>query len=166
MTPVTDSPQARLAASREALVKQMAHDDGWSDDDRPRDFSDPAQAADTRRKTQPTNTLQVIRQALMAWWQHHPAQIAIDIGRPFLSNYARDRPFQLLGIAVCAGVAAAVVRPWRLVSVTGLAVAALKSTRLSSTLLSLIPRAASRSNHSSYNDLDRTHHPQPPKDAL
>ena len=68
--------------------------------------------------------------------------LVIDIGRPFLNNYARDKPLQLLGIAAGSGAAAVLVKPWRLVSVTGLAVAVLRSTKLSSTLLSLLPRAA------------------------
>lgn len=157
MTPATDSAQARLAASREALVRQMVRDDRVPDDDSSRDFSDPSQAAGTHRQTTHSSTWQVARQAVTAWWQHHPAQVAIDIGRPFLSNYARDKPFQLLGIAVCAGAAAFVVRPWRLISVTGLAVAALKSTRLSSTLLSLIPAAVSR------RGMNRTYPSQPRK---
>ena len=69
-------------------------------------------------------------------------QLAIEIGRPFLDNYARDKPVQLLGIAAGVGAAAVLVKPWRLVSVTGLAIAVLKSTKLSSTLLSLLSRAA------------------------
>ena len=87
-----------------------------------------------------------IVQAAQAWWQHHPVQIAVDIGRPFLTNYARDKPIQLLAIAAGVGAAAVLVKPWRLVSVTGLAVAAFKSTKISSPLLSLLPRAGLRNS--------------------
>ena len=149
MTPTSDTPQARLAASRKALVRQMAREGGRADHDMPNGSygsydSDNTQTADTHPGAQRSSTWQVLTQAVMAWWQHHPVQVAVDIGRPFLSNYARDKPLQLLGIAAGVGAAAVLVKPWRLVSITGLAVAALKSTKLSSTLLSLLPRAAQR----------------------
>lgn len=144
MTPSPDSPQARLAASRQALVRQMAGDDGRAGNDASNDFqgSNHDQTNDARPGTERSSTWQILTQAVMAWWQHHPVQVAFDIGRPFLNNYARDKPLQLVGIAAGVGAAAVLIKPWRLVSVTGLAVAALRSTKLSSTLLSLLPRAA------------------------
>lgn len=137
MTPHLDSPQARLVASRKALLRQMAGNDAPDGSDTPSD----GQPTDKSTHSQRSSMWQVLTQAVTAWWQHHPAQIAIDIGRPFLSNYAKDKPFKLLGIAAGIGAAAVVIKPWRLVSVTGLALSALKSTRLSTTLLSLLPRA-------------------------
>ena len=144
MTPTPDSPQARLAASRKALLRQMTRDDGRTGNDQPKDLhgSGDAQTAEGQTGKERSSTWQIFTQAAMTWWQHHPVQMAIDIGRPFLSNYARDKPLQLLGIAAGVGAAAVVIKPWRLVSVTGLAVAALKSTKLSTTLLSLLPRPA------------------------
>jgi hypothetical protein len=127
----------------------MARDDGRAGIDTPngsRNSSD-TQTADTNDGTERSSMWQVLNQAVMAWWQHHPVQLAVDIGRPFLGNCARDKPLQLLGIAAGMGAAAVFIKPWRLVSVTGLVVAALKSTKLSTTLLSLLPRA-SRSRHS------------------
>ena len=53
---------------------------------------------------------------------------------------------QLLGISAGIGAAAILVKPWRLVSVTGIVVAVFRSTKLSSTLLSLLPRTAPRPN--------------------
>jgi hypothetical protein len=99
-------------------------------------------AADGNQNVERHGAWQVFTQAVTAWWQHHPVQVAVDIGRPFLNSYARDKPVQLLGIAAGVGAAMVLIKPWRLVSMTGLAVAALKSTRLSSTLLSMLPRAA------------------------
>jgi|GEM_PF-575709 len=146
MTPTPDSPQARLAASRKALVRQMARDDGRAGNEEPNGFrgSSEEQTVDAQTSRDRSSTWQVFTQAMMAWWQYHPMHLAIDIGRPFMRNYARDKPLQLLGIAAGIGAAAALVRPWRLVSVTGLVVAALKATKLSTTLLSLLPREAVR----------------------
>lgn len=143
MTPTPNSPQNRLAASRKALVRQMTRADGRIDDE-PHDGSNGSarSSADRNQNTERSGAWQVFTQAVGAWWQHHPVQVAVDIGRPFLNNYARDKPVQLLGIAAGVGAAMILIKPWRLVSMTGLAVAALKSTRLSSTLLSILPRAA------------------------
>ena len=148
MTPTSDSPQARLAASRKALFRYMERHDGRGDTHTTDSSSDSGdtQWADAQPNAGRGSTWHVLRQAVLAWWQHHPLQIAVDIGRPFLNNYARDKPVQMLGIAAGIGAAAIVVKPWRLISMTGLTVAALKSTRLSTTLLSLLPRAAPRSN--------------------
>ena len=144
MTSIIESPQARLVASRKALVRQMGRQDGRTDNEMPDGLhgSSGGQADDAQRSPARHSTWQVFSQALLAWWQHHPVQVAVDIGRPFLNNYARSRPLQLVGIAAGVGAALVLVKPWRLVSITGLAVAALKSTKLSSSLLSLLPRAA------------------------
>lgn len=140
-----DSPQARLAASRKALVRQMARTDGRSAYDSPDDpIASNGATATARLNGERSSTWQIFTQAVMAWWHHHPVQVAVDIGRPFLSNYARDKPVQLLGISAGVGAALVLVKPWRLVSLTGLALAALKSTNLPHTLLSMLPRAASR----------------------
>lgn len=162
MTPTAESPQARLAASRKALVRQMVRDDGRAGNDAPDGYrsSGDAQTADANDDTERSSMWQVLTQAVMAWWQHHPVQLAIDIGRPFLSNYARDKPLQLLGIAAGIGAAAVLVKPWRLVSFTGLAVAALRSTKLSSTLLSLLSRMP-KATPKQYARQTQ----QPPKDA-
>ena len=157
MTPPTtssDSPQSRLAASRKALVRQMA----WINGRLENNISDDLLETDHGKVSGDTSIgrrsiWQVVIQAAVAGWQHHPMHIAFDIGRPFLTKLARDKPGQLLGISAVFGAAAVVVKPWRLVSLTGLVLAALKSTKLSSTLLSLLTRSAARS---------RTEKTQPP----
>lgn len=145
VTSASDSPQARLAASRKALVRQMTRTDSRGENDAAGAIPDTSHGAiDADMNRDRSSTWQVISQAALAWWQHHPVQIAFDIAKPFLTNYARSKPLHLLGIAAGVGAAAVLVKPWRLVSVTGLAFAAFKSTKLSSTLLSLLPRAAPR----------------------
>jgi len=145
-TPSSDSPQSRLAISRKALVSYMVRDDGRGEYGKPDDLggSNHGQAAGEQANTQRSSAWQVLTQAVMAWWQHHPVQMAISIGRPFLGNYAEDKPLQLLVVAAGIGAGAMLIKPWRLVSVTGLAIAVLKSTKLSTTMLSLLPRAPAR----------------------
>ena len=81
------------------------------------------------------------RSALM-WWRHHPAHMALEVAtgvaKPILSRYAEEKPLQLLGTAAALGAAVVLLRPWRLVSISGLLLATVKSPGLSPALMSLI----------------------------
>jgi hypothetical protein len=130
------SPQDRLAASRQAILRHMK-----AEDDTPAGQYDRAHfddASGTQDSGSGRSAWQTIRRAARAWWYHHPAQLALDLGKPVLRKYAEEKPFQLLGISAAAGAAVALLRPWRLMSATGLVVAALKSSQASGLLLSLL----------------------------
>lgn len=71
-----------------------------------------------------------------AWWHYHPVRTGLDMATPLLSAYAARKPVQYLGIAALAGALVVVTRPWRLISVTGLLVALVKSSQLSGMVLS------------------------------
>jgi hypothetical protein len=58
-----------------------------------------------------------------------------------MRDYARHKPAQLLGISLAVGAALAFARPWRLISVTTLLVAVLKSSQLSSLLMAAMSAA-------------------------
>jgi hypothetical protein len=77
-----------------------------------------------------------IKHALGAWWRHHPAHMGVELATPVLADYAARKPAQYLAIAAALGAVVVVVRPWRLISVTGLVVALVKSSQLSSLVLS------------------------------
>ena len=70
------------------------------------------------------------REALDHWWRYHPAHMAVDIARPTLSSYASRKPVQYLGIAAAAGAVVFLLRPWKLISVTGVLVALVKSPQV------------------------------------
>lgn len=82
-----------------------------------------------------------VKRALGTWWRHHPAHMGVELATPMLSSYARRKPLQYLGIAAAVGAALMVVRPWRLISATGLLVAVLKSSQLSGMLMSALSAA-------------------------
>jgi hypothetical protein len=67
---------------------------------------------------------------------------AFNLAQPVLGNYAREKPFQLLGIAAVAGAAAVAFKPWRLVSLGSVLLAALKSSEISGALLSMLSSPA------------------------
>ncbi len=134
-SPLELTPQERLAISRKAIVKHMNRHhqeaDELNDDD---DYFDDS----GKSPSSSYGTLNIIRRALRVWWHRHPASAAIELASPLLSDYAGVHPFKLLGISAGAGAAIVVLRPWRMVSVGGLLVAAVKSSGLSNVLLSML----------------------------
>ncbi len=140
------TPQQRLANSRQALVGYMTRD---ADDAATRSgASGPAPEVPSAggRGT----FWKTARRTVQAWWRHHPAHTALDVAsglaHPVLNRYAQDKPIQLLGAAAALGAALVVIRPWRLVSITGLLLATLKSSGLTPTLLSLLAAQAELNN--------------------
>lgn len=83
-----------------------------------------------------------IRTALHDGWEHHPARIALRIAfqwaEPGLRAYVQRHPMQLLAGCAAAGAMLVLARPWRLVSVTGVLLAAIRSPRLASMVLSAL----------------------------
>lgn len=141
------TPQERLASSRKAIVRHMSrekldHEENPGNPEAgPED--DPAHFLDR-------GTWGVLKHALGSWWRHHPVSVAVDIARPMIDRYAEEKPLQLLGIAAAAGAAAVVLRPWRLVSLGGLLLAALKTSELPGTLLSMLSGAPHKPEKTPY----------------
>ena len=81
------------------------------------------------------------------WWRYHPAHMAVDLATPLLRSYARRKPLQLLGISLAAGAALTFARPWRLISLTTLLVALLKSSQLSQVFMAAMSAADYRKDH-------------------
>jgi len=71
-----------------------------------------------------------------AWWLHHPAHAGLELATPVMSSFAARSPVAYLGVSALVGAAFVIARPRRLVSVTGLLVALLKSSQLSGLVLS------------------------------
>jgi hypothetical protein len=80
---------------------------------------------------------------LQDWWKYHPAHMALDIARPALGAYARRKPIQYLGLAALAGAGLFFLRPWKLISVTGILVALARSPHVAE----LVMRAMSASEN-------------------
>lgn len=130
------TPKERLAASRKALVRYMNHEensDHSASHGEPHDglegFGEPAANG---------GMWSTIKHTAKVWWQHHPAHLALNLARPALGRYAEEKPLQLLCIAAGVGAAAVVIRPWRLISVTGLLFAAIKASDAPVLLMSIL----------------------------
>lgn len=78
------------------------------------------------------------RDAFDNWWRYHPAHMAVDIARPALASFARRKPAQYLGLAAAAGAVIFLLRPWKLISVTGVLVAVVKSPQVAGMVISAL----------------------------
>lgn len=72
----------------------------------------------------------LLRQGASIWWRNHPAHAAFAVADSALSHVAGRKPYVTLGLAAGIGALLMWIRPWRLVSITGLVFAVLKMTDL------------------------------------
>lgn len=136
MTPSVPSAQQRLAASRQAIVRDMNREED-ARSNAPA-FEDANEEISESGIDAASGTWDLVRQVASSWWQSHPAHLALDVAKPMMQGYAQEQPVKLLGIAAATGAALVVLRPWRLISLTGVALALLKSTEVSGIVQSLI----------------------------
>jgi len=73
--------------------------------------------------------------------------MGLELATPALSQYAARKPAQFLGIAAVVGAVIVIARPWRLISVTGLLMAVVKSSQLSSVVMSAMSAADFSRDH-------------------
>ena len=90
---------------------------------------------------EPGNWWGHLRHGVQTWWRYHPAHVAVDLASPLMHEYARRKPLQLLAISLAAGAALTFARPWRLISLTTLLVALLKSSQLSQLFMAAMSAA-------------------------
>ena len=126
----------RLAISRKAIVRHMHKDDHHAGEASLQDDAGNAFGHDAT--SVPAGNWGLFKHALISWWHHHPANLALDIGRPLISKYAQAHPVKLMAIAAGVGVLVVVTRPWRLVSLGSVLLAALKSADISSAVMSMV----------------------------
>ncbi|MBH1957362.1 hypothetical protein [Polaromonas sp.] len=128
------TPQERLAISRKAIVRHMNRHHRDIEDRLDDDIDEVGESDSTTQG----GALSTIKYAARMWWHRHPASAAIELASPLLSDYARAHPFKLLGISAATGAAIVVIRPWRMLSASSLLVAAVKSSGLSNTLITML----------------------------
>ncbi|HVZ42467.1 MAG TPA: hypothetical protein VHA82_01555 [Ramlibacter sp.] len=140
----------RLAQSRRVLMEQMARRERRHD---PRETPPRAEFAgehfDSRARAPARGAgwIARARHAASVWWRHHPAHMAVEVATPLLAAYGRRKPAQLVGLCALAGAALMFARPWRLVSLTTVAFALLKSTHLPGIVMSALSAADFERDH-------------------
>lgn len=126
----------RLQASRQAI---SAHLQGRRGEPRTEQAQD---NGDTPRTSSSSPAWwRIARRTLGVWWHNHPAYSAALVAQPVLARYARQKPLQVIGIAVAVGAAAVVIKPWRLISVGAVLAATLKSQDMTRLVMSLMAQA-------------------------
>jgi len=86
----------------------------------------------------PASLWRTLQHTARAWWQSHPAHLALEVAEPLFDKYARAHPNKVLTIAAATGAALVLAKPWRLISITGLLVAAARSTQVSALAAALL----------------------------
>lgn len=134
-----------MAHTRRQLVSYMKHENGQ---DRTRAAhgahgTGPAAGDGTQSEPEGADSAwETVKRTASAWWHSHPARLALEVAEPVLEKYARAHPLKLLAMAAGVGAVLVLAKPWRLVSLTGVAVAALKSSQLSAMVASFMHNKA------------------------
>jgi hypothetical protein len=133
------TPQQRLTLSRRALIAQLQGDRDRSADwlDAAPDAS-PRQGDDGRRRGHPWS--EVASRVVRRWWRRHPANAAGQLARPLLERYAREQPAKLIAAAAATGALVVLLRPWRLLSITAMLGAALKTSDVADLVTTLMKK--------------------------
>lgn len=140
------TPQERLATSRKAIVRHMTRDNNPKETQFGSEFD-----KNYKSPTTEDSTWAIMKHALLSWWHHHPVSVAFSLAKPLMGKFADEQPFKLLAVSAGLGVAVVVLKPWKLVSLGGIALAALKSSDLSSALLSMLSTSSKNPTDSSSN---------------
>jgi hypothetical protein len=141
------TPSDRLARSRLAIVEHLSRRENKRDGRAQERAQDEAQEdaahaeADQQQHWRGAGWFSGMSGAARSWWRHHPIQLGVEMATPMLQSYMRRKPFTVLGVSAAVGVALVVTRPWRVISVTTLLIAIVKSSQLSGVVMSALSGA-------------------------
>lgn len=132
----------KLARSRQAILEHIARRQRRHDPHEEPGFAEAYGFAEDEASGEPgSGWFGHLQHAVRTWWRYHPAHMAADLATPLMRSYARRKPLQLLAISAAAGAALTFARPWRMISLTTLVVALLKSSQLSNLLMAAVSAA-------------------------
>ena len=135
------TPQERLATSRKAIVRHMTRDNNLKETRFEYEYE-----YDKNHVPQVTEdgTWVSMKHALLSWWRHHPVSVAVSLAKPLMGKFADEQPFKLLAVSAGLGATLVVMKPWKLISLGGIVLAALKSSDLSGALLSMLSSSSKK----------------------
>ncbi|MDN8611704.1 hypothetical protein [Variovorax ginsengisoli] len=133
------TPQQRLALSRRALVAQLQGDRPEAPQDELSALPAPAVRPAVYDHFAWSS---VARGVVRRWWRRHPANAAGQLARPLLERYAREEPAKLVGAAAAAGALVVLVKPWRLLSITAVLAAVVKTSDVADMVTTLMQKNA------------------------
>jgi len=134
------TPQQRLAQSRRALVAQMQGPRRDASEEELYPVAAPPAGGPGGFDHFAWSS--VARGVVRRWWRRHPANAVGQVARPLLERYAREEPAKLVGAAAAAGALVVLVRPWRLLSITAVLAAVLKTSDVADMVTTLMQKDA------------------------
>ncbi len=142
------TPQERLAISRRAILQCMTRSGRDGGEPLQGDAADGAgEAPGAKRPGSLGRLWRALRRTTAIWWRSHPAHLAVEVVQPALGQYARAHPLTLLGAAAALGAVVVLAKPWRLIPVTGLLMAAFKSKAFTHFIASALMPDPGRNRH-------------------
>jgi hypothetical protein len=107
----------RLQASRALIDAELKKLQGFTDEDTAAPAGAPSASPAPSWSAAVAPWLGTLTRALRLWWRRHPARpvvdIAADAGALALKPLVRTHPVALLSLAMAAGAAMVIWRPWR-----------------------------------------------------
>lgn len=85
--------------------------------------------------------LGLVESGMSSWWHEHPARAGALLVGSVAEDYTRRKPFQAVSIAAVAGAAIVVLRPWRMVSATAVALSLFRSSNFTGMAASVLESA-------------------------
>lgn len=122
--------------SRRALLRQLQGGEP--------ELEEPSPSAADRQRARNTSIFDQVPWISMArgitqrWWRRHPANAVGQLARPMLERYAREQPATLMAAAAATGALVVLVKPWRLLSITAVLAAVLKTSDVADLVTTLM----------------------------
>lgn len=88
------------------------------------------------------NWSSLVEAGFSSWWRDHPARAGAMLVKSATEDFARQKPLQVVTIAAIAGAAIVLLKPWRLVSTTALAMTLFRSSNFTGMATSVLETAA------------------------
>ncbi|CAN5905847.1 hypothetical protein BH11PSE13_BH11PSE13_23520 [soil metagenome] len=133
--------QERLALSRRALVNQLrggrperSESEAFENKDNEAYVAKPSRDSVLDRFAWTS----MVKRVGQRWWRRHPANTVGQLAQPLLERYARQQPFKLVAIGTVAGAVLVLVKPWRLLSVTAVLAAIMKTSDIADVVNTLM----------------------------
>lgn len=132
------TPQERLTVSRQALIAQLYGEQSHPDEIDAAEGPPPHRGG--KAGARPYNWSAVAGNVVRRWWRRHPANAAGQLALPVLERYAREEPAKLVAAAAATGALVVLVKPWRLLSITAVLAAVLKTSDVADLVTTLMKK--------------------------
>ena len=90
-----------------------------------------SQSTASERTENGFNWSTLVEAGLSSWWREHPLHAGASLVKSVTVEIAQRKPLQLVAVAAVAGAAVVLLRPWRLVSASALALSLWRSSNFS-----------------------------------